>query len=95
MGLFCTIIGSRVYLWQLPLGTRVYNIELLPGQYVFFARAAGKFAVGLRKTENYVVLKLPFKELKMFYLMSLSNIGQVSNSSNKFWSMAKRVFLAG
>lgn len=82
-------IGGRFYLWQLPLGTRVYNIELGAALGGVIARAAGTFATIIRKTVNLIVLKLPSKELKIFKLTSLANVGQVSNGSHQFINLGK------
>ncbi len=82
-------VGSRFYLWQLPLGAKVYNIELIPGFGGILARSAGSFATVIRKTLNLIVLKLPSKELKVLKLTSLANVGQVSNGSHQFINLGK------
>lgn len=82
-------LGGRFYLWQLPLGAKVYNIELIPGLGGIFARSAGSFATIIRKTLNLIVLKLPSKELKILKLTSLVNVGQVSNGSHQFINLGK------
>lgn len=82
-------VGTRLYFWQIPLGTRIYNIEGLPNLSGIYARSAGVFGVILRKTSNYVVIRLPSKELKMFSLLCLATIGQVSNLSHRFTSIKK------
>lgn len=82
-------IGSRFYLWQLPLGTKVYNIELISNSSGIIARSAGVFAIIIRKTINLIVLRLPSKELKAFKLTALANVGQVSNGSHQFINLGK------
>lgn len=82
-------IGGRFYLWQLPLGTKIYNIELVPSSGGIISRAAGTFATIIRKTTNLIVLRLPSKELKAFKLVSLANVGQVSNGSHQFINLGK------
>src|SRR3989338_6522965 len=84
-----TNIGGRFYLWQLPLGTRVYNVEFTPNTAGTLARSAGTFSTIIRKTINLIVLKLPSKELKIFKLTALANLGQVSNSSHQFINLGK------
>lgn len=81
--------GSRFYLWQLPLGSRVFNVELKAGAGGLVARAAGVFSTIIRKTHNFIVLKLPSKELKIFPLSALATIGQVNSSSNQFINLRK------
>jgi len=41
----------------------------------------------VRKTKQSAIVQLPSKELKIFPLLSLANIGRVSNSSNKFLNL--------
>lgn len=82
-------VGVRFYFWQIPLGTRIYNIEGTPNIGGIYARSAGTFGVILRKTSNYVVVRLPSKELKIFSLLCLATIGQVSNLSSRFINLHK------
>merc|ERR1711871_1750472 len=48
------------------LGTDVHNIELFPGKGGQLVRAAGTSAKILAKENNYVILRLSSKEVRLF-----------------------------
>jgi large subunit ribosomal protein L2 len=52
------------YLWQLPLGAKVYNIELIPGFGGILARSAGSFATIIRKNSKFNCFKIAIKRIK-------------------------------
>merc|ERR1711976_830129 len=74
-------IGKAVKLGKLPLGTIVHNIESRPYQGGKFVRAAGTFAkiIGATATQEYLCLRLPSKEARLFHRSCSATIGQVAN----------------
>jgi large subunit ribosomal protein L2 len=73
-------IGCSLPLENIPLGTDVHNIELFPGKGGQLIRAAGSSAKILAKENNYVVLRLSSKEIRLFKKECYATIGKVSNS---------------
>jgi large subunit ribosomal protein L2 len=73
-------IGNALPLDQIPLGTDVHNIELFPGKGGQLVRAAGTSAKILAKENNFVVLRLSSKEIRLFKKECFATIGRVSNS---------------
>lgn len=73
-------IGNALPLDQIPLGTDVHNVELFPGKGGQLIRAAGTSAKILAKENNFVVLRLSSKEIRLFKKECFATIGRVSNS---------------
>jgi len=73
-------IGNALPLDKIPLGTDVHNIELFPGKGGQLGRAAGTSAKLLAKENNFVVLRLASKEIRLFKKECFATIGKVSNS---------------
>ena len=73
-------IGNTLSLADIPLGTDVHNIELFPGKGGQLVRSAGTSAKILAKENNFVVLRLSSKEIRLFKKECLATIGRISNS---------------
>ena len=71
--------GNSLELRNMPLGTVVHNIELIPGKGGQMARSAGTSAQLVAKTERYVTLKLPSGEIRMVLGNCRATVGTVSN----------------
>ncbi|MEZ0289532.1 MAG: 50S ribosomal protein L2 [Sulfolobales archaeon] len=57
-------LGSIMPLKAIPEGTKVSNIEILPGDGGKLARTAGSYAIVLGKTDGRVILQLPSGKTK-------------------------------
>jgi len=73
-------IGNALALEHIPLGTDVHNVELFPGKGGQLIRAAGTSAKILAKENNFVVLRLSSKEIRLFKKECFATIGKISNS---------------
>lgn len=73
-------IGNALPLSEIPLGTEVHNIELFPGKGGQIIRSAGTSAKILAKENNFVVLRLSSKEIRLFKQECFATIGKLSNS---------------
>ena len=73
-------IGCALPLEFIPLGADVHNVELLPGKGGQIIRAAGTSAKVLAKENNFVILRLPSKEVRLFQKECYATIGKLSNS---------------
>lgn len=73
-------IGNSLPLDKIPLGTDVHNVELFPGKGGQIIRAAGTSAKILAKENNFVVLRLSSKEIRLFKKECFATIGRLSNS---------------
>ena len=73
-------IGNTLPLKEIPLGTSVHNIELIPNRGGQIVRAGGTSAKILAKEGDYVTLRLPSKEIRLIRQECFATIGEVSNN---------------
>ena len=74
-------IGNSLYIKDIPLGTTISCIEMVPGKGASLARSAGSSAQLMAKREDgYAIVKLPSGEIRMILLSCKAVIGSVSNS---------------
>jgi large subunit ribosomal protein L2 len=73
-------IGNSLPLGNIPLGTSVHNVELIPGKGGQLIRSAGTSAKILAKENDFVVLRLSSKEIRLFRKTCFATIGEISNS---------------
>nr|AZL88013.1 ribosomal protein L2 [Harveyella mirabilis] len=72
-------IGNSLPLKQIPLGTAIHNIEIIPNKGGQMVRAAGTSAKIIAKEKNLVTLKLPSNEIKTIQKKCYATIGQIGN----------------
>jgi large subunit ribosomal protein L2 len=72
--------GNSLPLDKIPLGTDVHNVELFPGKGGQLIRAAGTSAKILAKENDFVVLRLSSKEIRLFKKECSATVGRISNS---------------
>lgn len=71
--------GNRLPLKNIPVGSLVHDIELVPGQGGKVAKSAGAYAI-LQTTEaGYSLLKMPSGEIRRVRDTSAASIGQLMN----------------
>lgn len=73
-------VGNTLPLEEIPLGTSIHNIELIPNKGGQLVRAAGTSAKILAKEGNYVTLRLPSKEIRLLRKECFATIGEISNN---------------
>jgi len=73
-------IGNALPLSDIPLGTSVHNLELIPKRGGKIVRAAGTSAKILAKEGDFVTLRLPSKEIRLVRKNCFATIGEVSNN---------------
>ncbi|BDD10946.1 50S ribosomal protein L2 [Fulvitalea axinellae] len=75
-------IGNHVMLRNIPLGTIIHNIELIPGKGGILARGAGAYAQLVAKDGKYVTVKLPSGEMRLVLASCYASIGAVGNADH-------------
>lgn len=75
-------VGNTLPLEEIPLGTSIHNIELIPNRGGQIVRAAGTSAKILAREKNYVTLRLPSKEIRLVRKECFATIGEVSNNDS-------------
>jgi len=73
-------IGNTLPLDEIPLGTSIHNIELIPRKGGQLVRCAGTSAKILAKEGNYITLRLPSKEIRLIRKECFATIGELSNN---------------
>jgi large subunit ribosomal protein L2 len=75
-------VGDSMAIRDIPLGTMIHNIELLPGKGGQLVRAAGTSAQVLAKEGIYAQIRLPSGEVRMIHERCMATIGQVGNTDH-------------
>ena len=73
-------IGNNLPLSEIPLGTSIHNIELIPNKGGQIVRSAGTSARILAKEGDYITLRLPSKEVRLVRKECFATIGEISNN---------------
>ncbi len=81
--------GNRMCLRHIPVGTFVYNVELLPGQGGKIARAAGNSCQIMAQEGRYAELKMPSGELRKILADCFASIGEIANQQHRFKKIGK------
>ncbi len=71
--------GNCLPLSNIPLGTFVHCIEMIPGKGAQMARSAGTFAQLTAREGKYATLRLPSGEVRMVPVQCMATIGTTSN----------------
>ncbi|MEQ8672893.1 MAG: 50S ribosomal protein L2 [Aggregatilineales bacterium] len=74
--------GNALPIKDIPLGTQIHNIELMPGKGGQIARAAGTSAQLLAKEGTYAQVRLPSGEVRLIHERCMATIGQVGNTDH-------------
>jgi large subunit ribosomal protein L2 len=75
--------GSALPLKNIPLGSQVHNIELIPGRGAQLVRSAGGSAQLIAKEGEYVTLRLPSSEMRMVRADCYATLGVLGNADYK------------
>ena len=73
-------VANSLPLTEIPLGTAIHNIELVPNKGGQLVRAGGTSARILAKEGDYVTLRLPSKEIRLLRKECFATIGEVGNN---------------
>lgn len=85
------LVGNSLPLANIPEGTVIHNIEILPKGGAVIARSAGTSAQILGKDENgkYVILKLKSGEVRRILASCRATIGTVGNEEHSLVDLGK------
>ncbi|MXW67126.1 MAG: 50S ribosomal protein L2 [Gemmatimonadales bacterium] len=72
-------VGNCLPLREVPLGTVVHGVELVPGKGAQLARSAGASVQVVAKERGTVTLRLPSTEMRMVPESCRATVGQVGN----------------
>lgn len=76
-------VGNAMQLKNLPVGTVVHNVELMPGRGGKIGRSAGTSLVLQAKQPPFAHLKMPSGEIRMIPLEAMATVGVLGNEEWK------------
>jgi large subunit ribosomal protein L2 len=82
-------VGNALPLADIPLGTTIHNIELVPGKGGQIVRSAGASAQLLAKEGDWGTVRLPSGEMRRVPLGCIATVGQVGNLDHENQSLGK------
>ncbi len=71
--------GNALPLANMPIGTMVHGVEIVPGRGAQMIRSAGSAAMVLARDGDLVQLKLPSGEVRVFKGEARATVGQIGN----------------
>jgi len=77
-------IGNRAALKNIPVGTEICNIELVPGKGGQMVRSAGAVAKVMANEGKFVQLQMPSKEIRKVPVECFATIGKISHPEYRF-----------
>jgi large subunit ribosomal protein L2 len=81
--------GNALPLSEIPLGSKIHNIELQPGRGGQMVRSAGLSAQLMAKEGAYATLRLPSGEMRKVLDRCRATIGEIGNEENEIVSLGK------
>ena len=81
--------GNAMPLKNIPLGTKVHCIEMLPGAGAKIARSAGSAARLVSVDDSNASLKMPSGEIRLVNSLCRATIGDVGNGSHQKATIGK------
>ncbi len=82
-------VGNALPLMNIPVGTTVHAIELVPGKGAAIARSAGTSAQILGREDKYVMLRLQSGETRKVLGTCMATIGVVGNEDYELVNIGK------
>ena len=82
-------IGNTLPIRNIPVGTTVHCVEMLPGKGAQIARSAGGSAMLLARDGTYAQMRLRSGEIRRVHIECRPTIGEVSNEENSLKKVGK------
>ena len=82
-------VGNCLPLKNIPVGSNIHNIELVPGKGGQMVRSAGNVAQLMAKEGKYATLRLPSGEMRLVPINCRATIGQVGNADHELIKIGK------
>lgn len=81
--------GNSLPLANIPDGTVIHNLELVPGQGGRIARSAGVSVQLMAKEKGYANVRMPSGEIRLIHIRCKATIGQVGNAEHELVKIGK------
>jgi large subunit ribosomal protein L2 len=83
------VVGNRLPLVKIPVGTFVYNVEIHPNGGAKLGRSAGNFIQVIAQDLGFATIKLPSGEVRKVLDRCFATIGGVSNDEHHLVNLGK------
>ena len=83
------LVGNNLALANIPEGTLIHNIEMLPGKGVQLVRSAGSSAQVLGTEGKYTLIRLTSGEVRKLLSSCRATIGEVGNADHELVNLGK------
>lgn len=75
--------GNRLALKNIPVGSTLHAIELMPGKGAQLVRSAGNSAQLMAKEGEYAQVKLPSGEVRLIHIECTASLGVIGNEQHQ------------
>jgi len=82
-------VGNTLPIRNIPVGTTIHCVEMLPGKGAQMARAAGTSVMLLAREGTYAQVRLRSGEIRRVHIECRATIGEVSNEENSLRQIGK------
>lgn len=82
-------VGNALPIRNIPVGTTIHCIEMLPGKGAQLARAAGASVMLLAREGSYAQLRLRSGEIRKVHIECRATIGEVGNEEHSLRQIGK------
>ena len=82
-------VGNTLPMRNIPVGSNIHNIEMMPGKGGQLVRAAGNVAQLMAKEGKYATVKLPSGEMRLLPIDCRATVGQIGNLDNELVKIGK------
>ena len=82
-------VGNALPLRNIPVGTTIHCVEMMPGKGAQIARAAGTSVQLLAREGSYAQLRLRSGEIRKVHVDCKATVGEVGNSEHSLRSIGK------
>ena len=82
-------VGNALPLENIPLGSAIHNVEMVPGAGGQLVRSAGVAAQLVDREGRYARLRMPSGEIRLLPLRCMATVGQVGNADHSNISIGK------
>ncbi len=82
-------VGNTLPIRNIPVGTTIHCIEMLPGKGAQIARSAGASAMLLAREGSYAQLRLRSGEIRRVHIECRATIGEVGNNEHSLRQIGK------
>ena len=82
-------VGNSLPIYNIPVGSNLHCLEIIPGKGAQIARSAGSYVILLSREGSYSQIRLRSGEIRLINIKCRATIGEVGNSEHGLRKMGK------